>query len=384
MTHQLALAIPSLDGIWKLLVFLIMLSVLVVLHEYGHFVVARRNGVRVNDFALGMGPTLVKWTSPRSGTNYRINAFPVGGYCAMKGEDGKTNEAEQQRIFREHEPAASLDRDNFQAKTPVARLAIVVAGPIANFIVAIVLLFCGALIFGVPGDHPTTQIGTLNPGFPAARAGLHAGDRILSVDGIEMRDGSQLVKTIHSSVGKRLRIVYARGGATASVDITPVPNPEPGTGKTVGMIGFLPITQPRRVGVLEAAQDAWAQFSGVLEATLGALGGLVTHPQTTAGQLQGPIGMARVSATVQDFGWAAYVSLAATLSISLGIFNLLPIPALDGGRGVFILIEMLRGKPVDPEKEALVHVGGFAVLIALMLFVSYHDIAKLVAGKGAF
>src|SRR3984885_10263814 len=114
----------------KLLLFLVMLSVLVIFHEYGHFLLARRNGVRVNDFAVGMGPTLLKWTSPRSGTNYRLNLFPIGGYCAMKGEDGKSNEAEQQRQFKR---AGDYDADNFQAKSPWQRLAIVVAGPIANF-----------------------------------------------------------------------------------------------------------------------------------------------------------------------------------------------------------------------------------------------------------
>ncbi|GAC1411406.1 MAG: RIP metalloprotease RseP [Candidatus Velthaea sp.] len=382
MTQHLALALPSFGGIAKLLVFLVMLSILVVLHEYGHFIIARRNGVRVNDFALGMGPTIVKWTSPRSGTNYKICAFPVGGYCAMKGEDGKTNEAEQQRQFKSTDLVH--DDDNFQAKTPLQRLAIVVAGPIANFIVAFALLFLGALIFGLPSETPTTRIMQLQSGYPAESVGMHVGDKIVAVDGKAVADGSALVAIIHGSLGKHLHITYDRGGTQLQADVTPKAGTDSRTGKPIGLIGFVPAAEFRRAGPIEAAQTSWYQFTGVIESTLGALGGLVVHPQVTAGQLQGPIGMARVSATVQDFGWAAYVSLAATLSISLGIFNLLPIPALDGGRGVFILFEMLRGKPVDPEKEALVHVGGFALLIGLMLFVSYHDIAKLVAGKGAF
>src|SRR5215469_1820279 len=118
MMYILALALPaSLDGLYRIVVFLVMLSILIVLHEYGHFLLARRNGVRVNDFAVGFGPTLLKWTSPRSGTNYRINLLPLGGYCAMKGEDGKSTEAEQQRAFREH---GAYEEDNFQAKSPVA------------------------------------------------------------------------------------------------------------------------------------------------------------------------------------------------------------------------------------------------------------------------
>jgi regulator of sigma E protease len=133
------------------------------------------------------------------------------------------------------------------------------------------------------------------------------------------------------------------------------------------------------VGLGEALTYGGSFFSSSVTSTVGLLGTLVTNPASVAGQLHGPIGIARVSAQVQDFGPAAFLTLSAMLSISLGIFNLLPIPALDGGRGAFIVVEMLRGRPVDPEKEALVHIGGFAVLIALMLVVSYHDIASAIA-----
>lgn len=363
----------------KLLLFLIMLSVLVVLHEYGHFLLARRNGVRVDDFALGMGPTLLKWSSKRSGTNYRLNLLPIGGYCAMKGEDGKTTESEQQRAFRTD---GKHDDDNFQAKTPLQRLAIVVAGPVANFIVALVLLFLSAAVFGVADRAPTTKVYQLLPGYPAQQAGLHPGDVITQINGVPMRDGDQLVGVIHDAPGKTLAVTYERGGRATTVSITARGVRD--HGKLQGRLGFSPMPAMRRAGVVEAAQDAWAQFAAVFSGTLNILGQLVTNFASTAGQLQGPIGIAQVSAQVADFGWGAYLSLAATLSISLGIFNLLPIPALDGGRGLFILVEMLRGKPVDPEKEALVHVGGFAALIVVMLAVAYHDIARILAGQAAF
>jgi len=364
----------------KLLLYLVMLSVLVVLHEYGHFIVARRNGVRVDDFAVGFGPTLVKWTSPRSGTNYRINLFPVGGYCAMKGEDGKTTEAEQQREFRTD---GLHDSDNFQAKTPLQRLAIVVAGPVANFIVALVLLFAGTAIFGVPEASPTTKVYQLVAGYPAQLAGLHPGDTITAIDGVPMHDGTQLVHTIYAAPGKTLRVSYVRDGKPAAVDITTKIVPD-AHGKPQGRLGFSPMPAMRPAGLVEAARSSWSQFNTVLFGTLNVLGQLFTNFAGTASQLQGPIGIAQVTAQVADFGWGALLSLAATISISLGIFNLLPIPALDGGRAIFILVEMLRGKPVDPEKEALVHVGGFAALIVVMLAVSYHDIARILAGKAAF
>jgi regulator of sigma E protease len=417
MTLQLALALPTLAGLGKILVFLVMISILIVLHEYGHFIVARRNGVRVNDFALGMGPTLLRWTSPRSGTNYLLNLLPIGGYCAMKGEDGKTNEAEQQRQFRESvdvvngsrpgSPGVSTsgvallpertvlsdrgaaggyvrvmhEEDNFQAKRPLQRLAIVVAGPVMNFIVAIVLLVVSYAVLGIPS--PTTTVGAISPGKPAALAGLMAGDRITAVNGAAVSDGAVLVADIQKSLGKPLRLTYDRAGAVHDVTLTPVAGPD-GDGHVVGIIGFMKVLAPQRVPLGTALARSGEDFAMIWTSTFGALGGLFTHPAATAGQLHGVVGMASVSGEVQDAGWGAYLSFAALISISLGIFNLLPIPALDGGRGVFIIAEILRGKPVDPEKEALVHVGGFAVLIVLMLAVSYHDVANLVSGKGAF
>jgi regulator of sigma E protease len=362
----------------NIVVFLLMLSILVVLHEYGHFLVARRCGVRVTDFAVGFGPTLLRWTSPRSGTNYRLNLLPLGGYCQMKGEDGKSTEAEQQREFRTGDV---FEHDNFQAKKPLQRLAIVCAGPVANFVVALVILVGGALAFGIPGEMPTTTIYQLLPGFPADRAGLHPGDRIVSINGRTIQDGNILVDTINRSLGEPLRVVYDRNGRDFAATMTPVPGPD---GKPVGHLGFQPLPAMQRVGVADAWSYSWAQFTNVIARTLGVLGALVTHPGTVAGQVQGPIGMARVSAQAQEFGPFIFLSLAAMISISLGIFNFLPIPALDGGRAVFILVEMLRGRPVDPEKEALVHIGGFAVLIVLMLAVSFHDVTAAIAGRSVF
>ena len=261
----------------KLLLFLVMLSVLVVLHEYGHFLLARRNGVRVDDFALGMGPTLLKWTSKRSGTNYRLNLFPIGGYCAMKGEDGKTTEAEQQRAFRND---GLHDDDNFQAKTPLQRLAIVVAGPVANFIVALVLLFVSYAVFGVADRAPTTKVYQLVPGYPAQKAGLHPGDVITQIDGVTMRDGDQLVHTIYASPGKTLHVTYVRDGRPAEVDIVTKTVPD-GHGKAQGRLGFSPMPAMRPASIPEAAVGAWSQFGLVFMGTLNVLGQLVTNFSAT-------------------------------------------------------------------------------------------------------
>jgi regulator of sigma E protease len=366
-------------GIGKVVTFLIVLSVLIVLHELGHFFFARRCGVRVNEFAIGMGPKLFGWTSPRSRTLYSVRALPIGGYCAMQGEDGKTSEAEQQREFRE--APSALESDNFQAKPAWQRLLIVLAGPLANFVLCLAILAVAALAFGVAGSGNQPVVGMVVKGSPAEVAGLRPGDRIVQINGTAISGGTALVDRIHSSLGKKLDLVYQRNGARTEVYVTPALCPI--AGKKWGCIGFSPVPAYQRVGVLEALKVSGTQFGDIADQTVGSLVLLVTHFSKYAPQISGPIGMGQVALTVEDWGWGPYLRLAATISFALGLFNLLPIPALDGGRAAFIVAEMLRGKPVDPEKEAMVHIAGFAALMALMLLVAFHDIARIASGNGA-
>jgi regulator of sigma E protease len=364
----------------KIAIFLVTLSILVVLHEYGHFIMARRNGVRVNEFAVGMGPKILGWTSPRSGTLYSLRALPIGGYCAMEGEDGKTSEAEQMREFIDSPARKS---DSFQAKSPWARLGIVVAGPVANFILAWVILFVGTLAFGVPGNNLQPVIGPVLADSPAQRADLRPGDRLVSINGTAVSGGNALIAMIHGSLHKPLTIVYMRndsnGASRGVVKVTPVPCPQDAK---LGCIGFSPVSAYERVGFFKAIAASGVLYVNTVEATVQNLTMLATHFTQYAGQVSGPIGMGQAAITVQDFGWGPYLQLAALISFALGVFNLLPLPALDGGRGAFIIAELIRGKPVDPEKEAMVHIAGLAALLLLMLLVAYHDIARIVAGRG--
>jgi len=371
------LAAVTFVGFGKIVTFIVMLSVLVVLHEFGHFIMARRMGVKVNEFAVGMGPKIVGWKSPRTGTLYSFRAILIGGYCAMEGEDNKTSEAEQQREFLE---APTRDSVNFQAKTPWQRLGIVLAGPIANFILCFIILLVGALTFGVSSDRAQPVVGSLVAGSPAQHAGIRAGDRIVELNGKPVSSGKQLIDTIHASLGKQLDLVYVRDGVRTNVRVTPKACPP--TQPNQGCIGFLPVPAYARVGFVEAVRDSGEEFVNVADQTVGGIVLIVTQFSKYANQVSGPIGMGQVAATVQDFGWGPYFILAATISFALGLFNLLPVPALDGGRAAFIIAELVRGKPVDPEKEAMVHIAGFAALMALMLLVAFHDIARIVSGNG--
>lgn len=412
---MILLAAASLIGFEKVLTFLIMLSVLIVLHEFGHFVMARRNGVRVNEFAVGFGPRLAAWTSPKSGTIYSIRAFPIGGFCAMEGEDGRVSEAEQQRNFRASRqggaastahalaPMANAqtapqtmtvrratppDADtttvesNFQSKSPWRRLAIILAGPFANFLLCYVVLLVGALAFGVASDKANQPVvGEVLPGSPAEIAGIRPGDRIVAINNVPVTNGRRLVDTIHASLGHKLDLVYERNGQRTEIFVTPKPCPS-SVGRIRGCIGFSPVPAYERVGFKDAVRESGQEFVGIADQTIGSIVLLVTQFSKYAPQISGPIGMGQVAVTVQDWGWGPYFSLAATISFALGLFNLLPIPALDGGRAAFIIAELIRGRPVDPEKEAIVHLAGFAALMALIMLVAFHDIARIVSGQG--
>ena len=373
------LAVVTLIGFEKVVTFLVMLSVLIVLHELGHFVVARRNGVRVNEFSVGFGPRFVGWTSSRTGTQYSIRALPIGGFCAMEGEDNRVSEAQQQREFRS---GGHPTETSFQAKPPWRRLTIILAGPVANFVLCYAILLIGALAFGVASEKANQPVvGEVLQASPASIAGIRPGDRIVAIDNRLVTSGKELVDTIHAALGKRLDLVFERNGIRTEVYVAPRPCP-PQVGKSYGCIGFSPVPAYERVGFAAAVRESGEQFVAIADQTLGGLALLVTQFATYAPQIAGPIGMGQVAATVQDWGWGPYFKLAATISFALGLFNLLPIPALDGGRAAFIIAELIRGRPVDPEKEAMVHIAGFAALMALIMLVAFHDIARIVNGQG--
>ena len=372
------LAVVTFVGFEKVVTFLVMLSVLIVLHEAGHFVLARRYGVRVNEFAIGFGPKLLAWTSRRSGTQYTLRALPIGGFCAMEGEDNKVSEAAQQREFLAGGHATD---SNFQAKSPGRRLAIIIAGPMANFVLCYLILLAGALAFGVASDKAMPVVGLVVAASPAATAGIRPGDRITTIDDVNITSGKALVDTIHHSLGQKLDLIYERNGVRTKVHVTPRACPAQ-VGKKFGCIGFQPVPAYERVDFRMAVRQSGAEFAAIASQTVGSIGLLVTQFAKYAPEIAGPIGMGQVAATVQDWGWGPYFYLAATISFALGLFNLLPIPALDGGRAAFIIAELIRGRPVDPEKEAMVHIAGLAALMALIALVAFHDIARIVSGRG--
>jgi regulator of sigma E protease len=341
--------------------FLAVLGVLITFHEFGHFIFAKWFGVRVSNFAIGFGPTIFKWT--RGDTTYRLNALPLGGYCQMVGEDQADD--------------GSADPGNFQHHPLWQRFTIIVAGPLFNLLLASFIFAYIGVVAGIP-DTVTNVVESVKAGSPAEVAGLRAGDIIETVDGQPFKSGQDLVDFIHARPNQLLDVGIRRGDTVTQKRVRTTTDVQ--GGRTVGVLGFLPVVSVRHVpllngvayGFTETATFVWLNATGLVQ----------TFAHRDLSNLHGVVGIGRIFVQVEQSGAINALKLVADISALLGFFNLLPIPALDGGRLVFLLVELVRGRPVDPEKEGLVHLTGFALLMVLVLVVTYRDIAMWVAGKG--
>jgi regulator of sigma E protease len=342
----------------NVLAAIIAFGAMIFVHELGHFLMARRAGVRVHALALGFGPKVLSWR--RGETTYSVNLLPLGGYVRMEGEDGvsETPEGESR--------AAS-----FQSKSVGARMGIIAAGPVMNMVFAVLILAVAAATGGVPSGV-TTTVGTLEAGWPAEAAGLRARDVIVAIDGVAMTSGEQIIDTIHQSAGRELRMDVRRGGETMTLRVTPRLDPQ----RNVGRIGFSPEPEWTRLNPLSAA--AWGvQRTGEFIVLLGGAIHMLIRQGQLLENLGGPVAVGSMLAQAAATGFQAFLHLSAFLSVMIGIFNLLPIPALDGGRLAFLTVEAIRRRPIDPRREGWVHMVGFVLLLLLILSLTVRDIQRL-------
>jgi regulator of sigma E protease len=333
-----------------------------VFHEFGHFVFAKRFGVHVEEFAVGFGPRLASIT--RGDTAYSINALPLGGYCKMQGEDTADD--------------GTADPGNFQHKKLWQRFIIILAGPVFNLILAVLIFAFVGFAIGVPTGI-TNVIGSLSPGMPAEQAGLKPGDEIVAFDGQPVKSGNQLVDSIHKQIRKPVTVDVRRGSTVLHFSLITQASELP-DGTTVGVLGFLPKTINERTSVLASVAFGFGQVSYSIVTEVTSIASAISRHDSS--DIHGTVGVARFVIQEERAG-AFYVFMTAgLLSVVLALFNLLPIPALDGGRLAFLVVEGVRGRPVDPEKEGLVHLTGFALIMVLFIVVTYRDIAQWVSGKG--
>jgi regulator of sigma E protease len=368
------------DAVRYLLPFLFVLSLVVFFHELGHFLVARWCGVRVLVFSIGFGPELLGFYD-RYGTRWKIAAVPLGGYVKFLGDDNPASTPDRARL-------AAMDAEqrahSFMFQPVFKRAAIVVAGPLANFVLAI-MIFAGILmLFGM--QTMSARVDQVQPASPAAAAGFKPGDLVLAIDGEKIDSFADMQRIVADSAGKTLRITVDRDGAQIVLTATPVLHQEKdifGNVERIGLLGIGRSPTPgdvkyQRVSPPRAAwmgvQETWF----VVDKTLTYIGRVVVGREA-ANQLGGPIRIAQMSEQVASISFVALVHLAAVLSVSIGLLNLFPIPLLDGGHLLFYSIEAARGRPLSERAQEVGFRIGFAIVVMLMIFATFNDIVHLTA-----
>ena len=349
--------------------FILVLGLLIFVHELGHFLFAKLFGVRVLKFSLGFGPRV---TGKIIGeTEYVISAFPLGGYVKMFGEN------------RDEQQIADEDKNASFAHKPVwQRFIVVLAGPLFNLLFAVLLFFLVFTFVGIPTAVDTTRIGKVNDNSPAAKAGVHKEDTIISIDQKETRGWMDVLEAVKNSQGKPIHMVVARGSEKLNLELVP-------TLDTVKNVFGEKVEQRYMIGIMKADEltyeksNIFGAFGSACRQTwmyisLTVMGFVkIIQRVVPASEIGGPILIAQIAGEQMKAGWMNLIYFISLLSVNLGILNLLPIPVLDGGHLAFLTIEALRRKPMNERTQIVAQQVGMGLLGSLMIFVFYNDIVRL-------
>jgi regulator of sigma E protease len=369
------------SGVLGILVpFLFVLTLVVFFHELGHFIVARWCGVRVLVFSIGFGPELLGFND-RRGTRWKICAIPLGGYVKFFGDDNAASVPDQAALASMSEEER---RHSFVHQPVGQRAGIVVAGPLANFLLAIAIFAGLFMLFGKPST--SARVDAVQPGSAAEGAGFQPGDLVVSINGREIDSFSDMQQIVSTSAGETLVFEVQRAGKLITLKATPTLKEVKDRFGNVHRQGILGITRSpspddthfQPVGPLKALELGVQRTWFVVERTLSYIGGVVSGREA-ADQLGGPIRIAQVSGQVASEGFPSLLSLTAVLSVSIGLLNLFPVPLLDGGHLLFYAIEALRGKPLSERAQEVGFRIGLAIVVMLMIFATYNDILHLAA-----
>ena len=347
----------------NLLLFIFILGLLIFAHELGHFLTAKKSGVYIYEFSIGMGPE-IKSIKGKDGILYSIRALPIGGFVQMAGE------------IYEDDDTKKVPKEQFMCNRPwYQRLIILVAGVFNNFLLAIILLFAMALIWGAPSLKPVVY--DVTDGYPAKKAGIKAGDVIKSINGSKVKtlDKTQLLLLLKTKDDKYQITVEHKNGQTATYEVVPKKEKND-DGDEVKVFGIQTKTNITK-GFGSSVKYAFTKFGSVVEQMWLTIVNLFTG-KISISAMSGPVGIYSVVGETRSAGVESVIYLIAYLSINLGIMNILPIPALDGGHLLFLIIEKIRGKKIDEKIEGITTTIFFALLLLLMLYITIHDVIRLI------
>lgn len=336
-----------------LLVMVFVFGILIFIHELGHFLTARACGVRVREFAVGMGPTVFSWKSKKYDTKYGVRALPIGGFVSMEGED-----------------EASDDESAFCNKKVWQRMLITIAGPLMNFVLGFILMITIVLIQGPIGS---TTVAEFNEG-ALSSSQIEIGDVILEIDGTRVYSGNEVLYEISNKGYEPIDILVKRNGEKLLLSDVVFPTTEE-QGITFGTLDFKVLVEERTFGNL--MKQSFTRSVSAVKMVIDSLAGLV-NGRFGLDAVSGPIGTAELVGKAAKTNVNTFLYIIAILTINLGVFNLIPFPALDGGRFLFLIIEGIRRKPINKNVEAYINFGGIIILFAFMIFVSFKDVMKLI------
>jgi len=345
----------------NIIIGLVVLSVIIIVHELGHFISAKSTKVKVEEFGLGYPPRLLSFK--RGETRYSLNAIPFGGFTKMAGEEDPS------------EPRS------LASKSIGVRLLVLSAGSLMNFLLPLILL---SVAFMIPHDVVMGEVVVeeVAPGSPAAMAGIEPGDAIVSINGKPVHSSSNVSRYIHLNLGKQIEMVISRGDSPArEVQVIPRWRPPEGEGATGILVSMpnpsivsqsYPFWKAVPLGMTEFSETFVLYKNGIISMIIGSV----------PADVVGPVGIVQFTGELAKKGVGPVLEFAAIISLILGLVNLFPIPALDGGRIVFVLLEWVRrGKRVSPRTEGLIHAIGFFLLIGVMVVVTYQDIIRIISGE---
>ncbi|MFH1142429.1 MAG: RIP metalloprotease RseP [Candidatus Uhrbacteria bacterium] len=358
-------------GLWTIVIFLAVLSILVLVHEIGHFITARRLGCKVEEFGIGFPPRLFAWKRKKDGIEYSVNWIPLGGFVRIKGESG---------LFRSH-------KDSFSAKPIWKRFVILFAGVAMNFLLAAVLLSFGFLI-GIPTalddvlpegakvSDEAVRVSTVLSNTPAEVAGLKMGDQIISINDQIFADAEAARSYIGQQNDQDINFLILRDEEELLISMTPDYIEEIGAvGVGTGLITTAFVSFPIHKAIWFGFSTA-AQYTVMITVAIYDILKSLIMGQGVGIDLSGPVGIAVMTGEVSRLGLVYLIQFTAILSINLAVINILPLPALDGGRILFLLIEAIRRKPIDERIEAIVHNSGFVLLMGLVILITYRDLVN--------
>lgn len=331
-------------------------GLVIFLHEWGHFILCRVLGVRVERFAFGFGPELFGFTQPKSGTRFSICAFPLGGFVKPAGEDPETSTGK---------------RDEYFGQNWYRRLAIVAAGPAMNYVLAFSLFTGLVWAKGMPESGSAAVIGNMIIGHPADKAGLLIGDEITAVNGQAVATFQDMAGHIHKSPGKEVDLAYRRSGKVSRLKLTP--RLDEASGK--GVIGIMPQAVYVPAGPLRAMKEGAKQCWSLSAYTVTTILSKVSKRERP--DLAGPVGIVQMVSRAAHSGWEDLVFLIGLISVAIGFFNILPVPLLDGGHAAMYIWEGLSGRKITREVMATANGVGIAFLVSLLVFATYNDVLRM-------